>query len=709
MLLTKPVLSRTGPALTKAVYFIIIHGMAELKMIRNIGLAAHIDAGKTTTTERILFYSGKIRKIGEVDDGSSTMDWMPQERERGITIMAAATTTYWNDYRINIIDTPGHVDFTIEVERSMKVLDGLIAIFCAVAGVQPQSETVWRQADRYRVPRLVFINKMDRVGADFFRAVKQIKDKLSLMPLILQLPIGREDSFVGVIDLIEEKALYWDQDELGADYRVEEIPREYRADAQKYRTEMMETIAQHDEDIFEGYFSDIRIPVEQIKAVIRRGTIHRHFVPVFCGTSLRNKGVQPLIDAVIDYLPSPVDLPPTKGINPRTEKEESRKPAPDAPFSGYLFKAQTDPHLGLLYFVRVYSGTINAGDKVLVLPPDRIDRISRALLMHANKREETDALSVGEIGVITGLRECKTGYTLCDASHPISYESIKFPEPVIFVSLEPRTKMDDTKLDEALRYLQIEDPTFKVRTDEETSQRIISGMGELHLEIIVDRIKREYGIESNVSKPQVSYRETITEAVECEGRFIRQSGGHGQYGVVWLRLAPSAETGELTIINRIKEGAIPRQFIPAIQQGIREQAETGIFMGYPIVNLEVTILDGEHHPIDSSDLSFKIAAQIAMREGFMRGKPVLLEPIMSLEIVVPDRYLGDVINDLNARRGRILKIETDKQDKILDASLPLAKSFGYATDLRSITQGHGIHTMQFSHYAMKEDQTVPDA
>jgi elongation factor G len=678
-------------------------------MIRNIGLAAHIDAGKTTTTERILFYAGKIRKIGEVDEGSATMDWMPQERERGITITAAATTVYWKDCRINIIDTPGHVDFTIEVERSMKVLDGLIAIFCAVAGVQPQSETVWRQADRYRVPRLVFVNKMDRLGADFHRAVKQIRDKLTMPPLVLQLPIGREENFQGVIDLVEEKAIYWDEDELGVNYRVADIPREYRDEVQQYRTEMMETIAQHDEDIFESYFADLPIPKDQIRSVIRKGTINMHFAPVLCGSAFKNKGVQPLIDAVIDYLPSPPDLLPVKGFNPRTGKNEFRKPTEDEPFSGLLFKAQTDPHLGLLYYIRVYSGKVHAGDKVLILPPDRVDRVSRLLLMHANKREETDQLGTGEIGVITGLRECKTGFTLCAPGHPITYEAMKFPEPVIFVSLEPRTKMDDSKLDETLQYLQIEDPTFKVRTDEETSQRIISGMGELHLEIIVDRIKREYGIECNVSKPQVAYRETITEAVTVETRFIRQTGGRGQYGVVTIHIAPSKDAEEIVVTNKIKEGVIPRQFIPAIEKGIREQAETGVYMGYPIVNMEVTILDGAYHPTDSSELSFKIAAQMALRDAFMRGKPILLEPIMALEIIVPDEYLGDVINDINARKGRITNMETNKKEKIVDATLALARSFGYATDLRSITQGHGIYTMQFSHYAPKEEKNEEGA
>ncbi|MEO0141977.1 MAG: elongation factor G [candidate division WOR-3 bacterium] len=675
--------------------------MIELNRIRNIGLAAHIDAGKTTTTERILFYTGKIRKIGEVDEGSATMDWMPQERERGITITAAATTVYWKEHRINIIDTPGHVDFTIEVERSMKVLDGLIVIFCAVGGVQPQSETVWRQADRYRVPRIAFVNKMDRLGADFFRVIKQMKDKLSLKPLILQLPIGSEDKFEGVIDLVEERAMFW-KDKLGMDYYTTEIPREYKTDAEKFRIELLETIAEYDEDLFESYFSDVPLSVEMIKSAIRRGTLNFHFVPVFCGSALKNRGIQPLIDGVLDYLPAPIDIPPAEGINPETEKKETRMPSFDEPFSALLFKAQTDPHLGLIYYIRVYSGSIKNGDKVRVLPPDRVDRVGRLFLMHANKKEETESLGVGEIGVVTGLRECKTGYSLCSVKHPISYEPMRFPEPVVFVSLEPKTKMDDERLEEALRYLQTEDPTFKVKTDEETAQRIISGMGELHLEIIVDRLKREFGIESNVSKPQVSYRETIRNEAVAEGRFIKQTGGRGQYGVVKLMVKPH-DKPEVLIKNRIKEGTIPKEFIPAIESGIKEQCDTGIFMGYPIVNIEVAIIDGAYHPVDSSDLAFKIATQIALREAFMKGNPILLEPIMELEIVVPDTYLGDVLNDLNARKGKILNIETNRKEKIVKANFPLSKSFGYATDLRSITQGKGIYTMQFSHYAPKEE------
>ncbi|MBN2620921.1 elongation factor G [candidate division WOR-3 bacterium] len=678
--------------------------MLDLSYIRNIGLAAHIDAGKTTTTERILFYTGKIRRMGEVDDGSATMDWMQQERERGITITSAATTSYWKKYRINIIDTPGHVDFTVEVERSMKVLDGLIAIFCAVGGVQPQTETIWHQADKYHVPRLGFINKMDRVGADYYRVLKQMQEKLSLSPLVLQIPIVSHDGFDGLIDLIEQKAIYWEAETQGKTFHIEEIPEDYQTLADEYRTKLIETIAEHDEHLFDCYVGKKEIPVAILKSIIRRETIALRLYPVFCGSALKYKGVQKLMDAVVDYLPSPIDLPPVRAFNPKTNKEEKREPSTKEPLSAFLFKAQTDPHLGLIYYVRVYSGEVRPKDKVLVYPPHRIDRVGRLLLMHANKREETSVLTAGEIGVITGLRECKTGYTICSAKHPISFEPMKFPEPVIFVSLEPKTKMDDAKLDTTLQQLQIEDPTFKVRTDEETSQRIVSGMGELHLEIIVDRLKREFGVDCHVSRPQVSYRETIVEPAKAEARFIRQTGGKGQYGIVTLKVLPGKRETGIVIHNKIKEGVIPREFIPAIEKGVREQCDVGIHFGYPVIDTIVEILDGAYHPIDSSELSFKIAAQMALRDAFVKGQPVLLEPIMALEIIVPEEYLGEVLNDLNARKGRIVNIEANKKEKIITASLALAKSFGYATDLRSVTQGHGIHTMQFSHYAPKEDQ-----
>ena len=678
--------------------------MTELRKIRNIGIAAHVDAGKTTTTERMLFYTGKIRRMGEVDEGSATMDWMQQERERGITITSAAITSYWKGYRVNIIDTPGHVDFTVEVERSLKVLDGLIAIFCAVGGVQPQSETVWHQADRYRVPRIAFINKMDRVGADFERVLKQMKDKLSMRPLVLQIPIVGDDEFHGIIDILRKKAYYWEEETSGAKYKEAEIPAEYEDQVDFYRTEAFETLAEHDEDLFDNYVAKKDLPFEKLISVIRQGTIDLSFFPVLCGSAFRNKGVQILLDAILDYLPSPLDMPPVKAFDPRTSKKEIRKPSLNEPFSAFLFKAQADPHLGLFYYIRVYSGEVKAGDKVLIYPPKRIDRIGRLLLMHANKREETRSLGVGEIGVVIGVRECKTGYTLCSTKHPISFEPMKFPEPVIFVSLEPRTKMDDSKLANSLRYLQVEDPTFKVRTDDETGQRIIAGMGELHLEIIVDRLKREFGVECNVSKPQVSYRETITESATAQGRFIKQTGGRGQYGVVTIKITPAERNKGIAIKNKIKEGAIPREFIPAIEKGIREQVEIGVYWGYRVIDVEVEVLDGAYHPTDSSELSFKVAAQMAFRDGFMRGKPILLEPIMSLEIIVPEIYLGDVINDISARKGKILNIESNKKEKIITASLALAKSFGYATDLRSVSQGHGISTMQFSHYEPKEEK-----
>jgi elongation factor G len=554
------------------------------------------------------------------------------------------------------------------------------------------------------VPRIAFVNKMDRIGADFFRVLNQMKTILSMKPLVLQIPIADHDRFYGLVDIVKEKAVYWEEKTLGTEFREEEIPEEYRELTEQWRNEMLETLAEYDEDVFESYFGEIKIPVDKIKSAIRKGTMNLHFFPVFCGTALKNMGVQKLLDGVLDYLPSPIDLPPVKGINPETSKEETRQPSVEAPFSALLFKAHTDPHLGLIYYIRVYSGYVECGDKVLVYPPERVDRIGRLLLMHANKREEAKSLTVGEIGVVTGIRECKTGYTLCSRKHPISYESMRFPEPVIFVSLEPKTKMDDTKLDDSLKYLQIEDPTFKVRTDEETAQRIISGMGELHLEIIVDRLKREFGVECHASRPQVSYRETITSPVTTEGRFIKQTGGRGHYGLVRMKIEPAERGSGVRIQNKLREGAIPRQFVPAIEKGIKEQAEVGVYYGYPIIDIQVTILDGQYHPTDSSDLDFKVAAQIALREGFAKGGPILLEPIMSLEIIVPQNYLGDVINDINARKGSIQNIETNKQEKIIDASLALAKSFGYATDLRSITQGHGIHTMQFSHYAPKEEK-----
>ncbi len=677
-----------------------------LEKIRNIGIAAHIDAGKTTTTERILYYTGKIRRMGEVDEGSATMDWMEQERERGITITSAATTCYWRDCRINIIDTPGHVDFTAEVERSLKVLDGMIAIFCGVGGVQPQSETVWRQADRYRVPRIAFINKLDRVGSDYFRVLKQMKEKLSIKPMPVQIPIGNEDSFAGVVDLIEEKGYIWDEESLGVSYQEVPVPEDLKETAQKMREAMMETLAEVDEDFLEKYLGDVKISPADIRRAIRRGTLKLKIVPVLCGTALKNKGVQKLLDAVVDFLPSPIDLPATKGFDPKTSREKHRPVDINAPFSALVFKVQTDTHIGLLFYIRVYSGKISSGDKVLVVPTMRTERIGRIILLHANKKEDVDSISVGEIGAVVGLKECKTGYTLTDAGDPIAFEPMTFPEPVVFVAIEPKTKYDDEKLQTSLQALSIEDPTFKIRTDADTSQRIISGMGELHLEIIVDRLRREFGVTCNVSKPYVSYRETVTERASAEGRFIKQTGGRGQFGVVTLGVEPLVRGEGIKIKNKLRMGVIPKDFVPAIEDGIREQAEIGVLAGYPVIDVAVSILDGQYHQIDSSEIAFKIAASMAFRDAIMKGNPILLEPIMSLEIVVAEEFLGNVINDLNGREGKIQNITQQLNEYIIHAQLPLAHSFGYATDLRSITQGRASYTMQFSHFdpLPKEEQ-----
>ncbi len=669
-----------------------------LESIRNIGIAAHIDAGKTTTTERILFYTGRIHRMGEVDEGSTTMDWMDQERERGITITSAATTCYWRDHRINIIDTPGHVDFTAEVERSLKVLDGMIAVFCGVGGVQPQSETVWRQADRYKVPRIAFINKLDRVGADYFRAAKQMKERLTLKPLLIQIPIGIADSFVGVVDLVEEKGYVWDEESLGATYREIPVPKELTKTVEELREDMLETLAELDEDLLEKYMNGEIIGPEAIRRVIRRGTLHLKIVPVLCGSAFKNKGVQKLLDAVVDYLPAPTDMPPIKGVDPETNQEKERRADEKGPFSALVFKVQTDPHIGLLYSIRVYSGTIAAGEKVLVVPKMRSERIARIILLHANKREDVDSISAGEIGAVVGLKEAKTGFTLTDADDPIAFEPMTFPEPVVFVAIEPKTKYDDEKLQTSLQALSMEDPTFKVRTDEETTQRIISGMGELHLDIIVERLRREFGVACNVSRPHVSYRETITEKIRTEGRFVKQTGGRGQYGVVTLALEPLPRGEGIKIKNKLRFGVIPKEFVPAIEEGIREQADIGVLAGYPAIDVLVSILDGEYHQIDSSEIAFKIAASMAFREAFRKGKPILLEPIMSLEIVVIEDFLGSVINDLNAREGKIQNVTQRAKEYIVDAQLPLAHSFGYTTDIRSITQGRATYTMQFSHF-----------
>ena len=679
--------------------------MEYLEKIRNIGIAAHIDAGKTTTTERILYYTGKIHRIGEVDEGSTTMDWMAQERERGITITAAATTCYWRDFRINIIDTPGHVDFTMEVERSLKVLDGVVVIFCGVGGVEPQSETVWHQADKYHVPRIAFVNKLDRTGSDFYRVLKMMQEKFILVPLPIQLPIGTEDEFKGVIDLIEEKSYIWRDETLGAEYDVLDVPEIARKQVKEYREKMIDTLSHYDEKILEKYFTGKTITKEDLIRAIRKATLSFKIVPVLCGSAFKNKGVQKLLDAIVDFLPSPPEVPAIKGTNPKTNQEETRTTDSKSPFAALIFKITNDPHQGFLSYIRVYSGKVEKGSTVLVVPTMEKVRVSKLLLMHANQKEEVEKLSAGEIGVVIGLKNVKTGNTLCNFLHPIAFEPMDFPEPVVFLAVEPKTKADEAKLNNALNALQIEDPTFKVRTNQETGEMIISGMGELHLDIIVDRLNREYGVESHIGKPQVSYRETITKEMTAEGRFIRQSGGHGQYGVVTLKIQPA--TSGIYIVNNIKEGRVPKEFYPGIEQGIKESIETGVLAGYPITNIEVEIIDGSYHEVDSSELAFKIAATIAFRDAFAKAEPTFLEPIMDLEVVTPDTYVGSIIADLSARRGRIANLESIKGHKIIHGLVPLAETFGYASAIRSLTQGRVSHSMQFAHYERIPEELKP--
>jgi elongation factor G len=664
--------------------------------VRNIGIMAHIDAGKTTTTERVLYYTGINYKIGEVHEGTATMDWMVQEQERGITITSAATTCFWNDHRINIIDTPGHVDFTIEVERSLRVLDGAVAVFCAVGGVEPQSETVWRQADKYRVPRIAFINKMDRVGADFERVVGEIRDKLKAKPLVLQLPIGSEEKFTGVIDLVENRALIWDEDRLGANYRVEEIPAELKESARGWREKMIETLADHDERIMEMFLEGKEEPSpEQIRKAIRVATLDIGAIPVLMGSAFRNKGVQPMLDAVVDYLPSPLDVPPVMGKV--GDKMEERWPRDDAPFSALAFKIMTDPYVGTLTFLRVYSGRLESGSSVLNSTKLKRERIGRLVKMHANKREEISEVFAGDICAV-GLRDTTTGDTLCDPGHPIVLESIEFPDPVIQIAIEPKTKADQDRMGESLAKLAREDPSFRVNVNRETSQTLISGMGELHLEIIVDRLLREFKVDANVGKPQVAYRETIRKPSEAEGRFVRQSGGHGQFGVVDLRIEPLEKGGGFEFVDATKGGSIPRNFIPSVENGIKEAMETGVLAGYPMVDVRAILLDGKYHEVDSSELAFKIAASMGLREAVERADPVLLEPVMEVEVVMPQEFMGEVIGDLNGRRGKILNMENRAGAQVVEARVPLATMFGYATRLRSMTQGRATYTMQFGAY-----------
>ena len=668
-----------------------------MEKYRNIGIAAHIDAGKTTTTERILFYSGKIHKIGNVDDGTTVTDWMVQERERGITITSAAITTTWKGYRINIIDTPGHVDFTVEVERSLRVLDGMVAVFCAVGGVQPQSETVWRQATKYKVPRIAFINKMDRVGADFFRCVKQMMERLGAHPVLLQIPIGAEDKFMGVVDLVEMKAIVF-EDELGAKPLIKEIPAELMADAKKYREKLIEAAAEADDALLGKYLEKHTLENDEINRGIRKLTIDCKIIPVTCGTAFKNKGIQPMLDAVIEYLPSPKDVPSVTGFNPKTGMDEERVSADSAPFSALAFKIATDPFVGKLIFFRVYSGTVKSGSYILNSTKDSKERLGRLLQMYADKREELEEVYAGDIAAAVGLKGTVTGDTICEESKPIILENIVFPEPVIFVAIEPKTKADQEKLGVALGRLAEEDPTFRIKGDPETGQTIISGMGELHLEIIVDRLLREFRVEANVGKPQVAYKETIKGSAEAEGKFIRQTGGRGQYGHVWINVDPLPPGSKFEFVNKVVGGAIPKEYIPAVEDGIIEAMQTGVLAGFPVIDLRVTLFDGSFHEVDSSEMAFKIAGSMAFKEGFHKAKPILLEPIMNVEVEIPEQYMGDVIGDLNSRRGKIEGMESHAGVQTIKAKVPLSDMFGYATALRSKTQGRGIYTMEFSRY-----------
>jgi elongation factor G len=670
-----------------------------LERTRNIGIMAHIDAGKTTTTERVLFYTGRSYKLGEVHEGTATMDWMVQEQERGITITSAATTCFWQDCRINIIDTPGHVDFTMEVERSLRVLDGAIALLDAVAGVEPQTETVWRQADKYRVPRIIYVNKMDRVGADFSRCLQMVRDRLGANPVAIQLPIGREDSFVGVVDLVNELALTWpDDDSLGQNVETAPIPPDLQPLAKEYRDRMIEALAEVDERLLEKYLGDEKVTAEELKAALRAGTIAMKLVPVICGASFKNKGVQPMLDCVVDYLPSPLDIPPVRGINPETRESGTRLAAIDAPFAALAFKIMNDPYIGQLVFLRVYSGTLSSGSAVYNSTKSKKERIGRLVRMHARKEEAIEGVAAGDIAAAVGLKFTTTGDTLCDADHPIVLESMDFPEPVIAVAIEPKTKADEEKLGLSLQRLALEDPTFKVKVDEETSQTLISGMGELHLEIIVDRLLREFKVEAHVGKPEVAYRETIRKKAEAHGRFVRQTGGKGQYGDVWLEVEPTELGLGFVFENKIVGGKIPREFIPACEKGIKEALTTGVLAGYPIVDVKATLTDGSYHEVDSSEIAFKIAASMGFKEACRRAKPVLLEPIMDIEVVAPEEYLGSVVGDLNSRRGRIMAMDARGGSQVIRAHVPLGQMFGYATDLRSMTQGRATYTMQFSRY-----------
>ena len=676
-----------------------------IERYRNIGIMAHIDAGKTTTTERILFYTGVSHKIGEVHDGAAVMDWMEQEQERGITITSAATTCFWKgmggnfpQHRINIIDTPGHVDFTIEVERSLRVLDGACAVFCAVGGVEPQSETVWRQANKYGVPRLAFVNKMDRMGANFLRVVDQIKTRLNANPVPMQLPIGAEEKFKGVVDLIKMKAILWDDASQGMKFEEAEIPSDMAADCAKWRENLVEAAAESSEELMEKYLDSGDLSIEEIKSGLRARTIASEIVLVLCGSAFKNKGVQAMLDAVVEFMPSPADVPPVKG-HLEDEGEGERKPSDDEPFSALAFKIATDPFVGALTFFRVYSGVINSGDTVYNPVKSKRERIGRIVQMHANNREEIKEVRAGDIAAAIGLKEVTTGDTLCDMKEVITLERMEFPEPVISVAVEPKTKADQEKMGIALNKLAQEDPSFRVHTDEESGQTIISGMGELHLEIIVDRMKREFNVEANVGAPQVAYRETIRKTVEQEGKFVRQSGGRGQYGHVWLRIEPQESGKGYEFVNGIVGGVIPREYVPAVDKGIQEQVANGVLAGFPVVDVKVTVFDGSYHDVDSSEMAFKIAGSMGFKEGVRKANPVLLEPIMKVEVVTPEDYMGDVVGDINRRRGLMQGMDDSPAGRVIRCEVPLAEMFGYATDLRSATQGRATYSMQFERYA----------
>ncbi|WP_018873919.1 elongation factor G [Thioalkalivibrio sp. ALJ16] len=677
-----------------------------LKRYRNIGISAHIDAGKTTTTERILFYTGLSHKIGEVHEGAATMDWMEQEQERGITITSAATTCFWqgmakqfDEHRVNIIDTPGHVDFTIEVERSMRVLDGAVMVYCAVGGVQPQSETVWRQATKYSVPRMAFVNKMDRAGADFLRVYEQMKERLRANPVPIQLPIGAEDNFRGVIDLVKMQAIFWDDENFGISFEYQDIPEELKAEAEKWRENMLEAAAEANEELMDKYLNEGDLSEEEIKSALRHRTIELEIVPMLCGSAFKNKGVQAMLDAVVEYLPSPEEVKAIKGVKAGTEEPVEKHASDEEPFAALAFKIMTDPYVGSLTFVRVYSGVLSAGDTVLNTQNNRRERIGRILQMHSNSREEIKELRAGDIGAVVGLKDLYTGSTLCDPNNPVELERMEFPEPVISIAVEPKTKSDQEKMGIALNKLAQEDPSFRVHTDEESGQTIISGMGELHLEVLVDRMKREFKVEANVGQPQVAYRETIKKSVESEGKFVRQSGGRGQYGHVWLRIEPQEAGTGYEFVNAVVGGVVPKDYIPAVNKGVEEQMANGVLAGYPVVDVKVTLYDGSYHDVDSNEMAFKVAGSMAFKDGALKAGAVLLEPMMKVEVETPEEYMGDVMGDLNRRRGLVKGMDDVAGQKLLRAEVPLSEMFGYSTQLRSMSQGRATYSMEFEKYS----------